>query len=95
MLRPVPPGRLPTALLLVRALLVGALLVGALLVRALLVGATACESGKVPATKFREGEAGDSGIGSLEDVISWVEDAGTSAGAEVKNRVPSVSRPAG
>ncbi|MGW2841276.1 hypothetical protein ACWCWD_26195 [Streptomyces sp. NPDC001493] len=53
------------------------------------------ESLKELAAKFRKGEAGDSDIGILEDVIGSVKDAGMSAGAEVKNQVPSVSQLAG
>ncbi|MGW2281596.1 hypothetical protein [Streptomyces sp. NPDC001770] len=53
------------------------------------------ESLKELATKFRKGEAGDSDIGTLEGIIDSVKDAGKSAGAEVKDQVPSVSQLAG
>lgn len=44
------------------------------------------------ATKLRKGEAGEGDIGAFESVISSVKDAGKSAGAEVKDKVPSTSQ---
>lgn len=44
------------------------------------------------ATKLRNGEAGDGDIGAFESVINSVKDAGKSAGAEVKDKVPSTSQ---
>ncbi|MFJ4896630.1 hypothetical protein [Streptomyces sp. NPDC088727] len=44
------------------------------------------------ATKLRNGEAGAGDIGAFESVISSVKDAGKSAGAEVKDKVPSTSQ---
>ncbi|MGW2474429.1 hypothetical protein [Streptomyces sp. NPDC001665] len=43
-------------------------------------------------TKLRKGEAGAGDIGMFEDVISGIKDAGKSAGAEVKDKVPSTSQ---
>ncbi|MFB8088050.1 hypothetical protein [Streptomyces sp. NPDC055992] len=43
-------------------------------------------------TKLRKGEAGAGDIGAFEDVISGIKDAGKSAGAEVKDKVPSTSQ---
>lgn len=45
-----------------------------------------------PSTKLRKGEAGAGDIGAFEDVISGIKDAGKSAGAEVKDKVPSTSQ---
>ncbi|MEU8700376.1 hypothetical protein AB0C61_22450 [Streptomyces sp. NPDC048680] len=44
------------------------------------------------AGKLRKGEAGDGDIGAFESVISGIKDAGKSAGAEVKDKVPSTSQ---
>lgn len=44
------------------------------------------------ATKLRKGEAGAGDIGAFESVISGIKDAGKSAGAEVKDKVPSTSQ---
>lgn len=49
------------------------------------------ESLKGMATKLRKGEAGDGDVGAFESVINNIKDAGKSAGAEVKNKVPSSS----
>ncbi|MGW0859533.1 hypothetical protein [Streptomyces sp. NPDC002690] len=57
--------------------------------------AAGIESLKELATKFRKGQAGDSDIGTLEDIIGGVKDAGKNAGAQVTNQVPSVSQLAG
>ncbi|MEV7418467.1 hypothetical protein [Streptomyces sp. NPDC089919] len=46
-------------------------------------------------TKLRKGEASDADIGSFEKVINSVKDAGKSAGAEVKDQVPSASQLSG
>ncbi|MFI7367122.1 hypothetical protein ACIBO4_33735 [Streptomyces sp. NPDC050149] len=44
------------------------------------------------ATKLRKGEMGDGDIGAFESVINNIKDAGKSAGAEVKDKVPSASQ---
>ncbi|MFJ4837048.1 hypothetical protein [Streptomyces sp. NPDC088746] len=44
------------------------------------------------ATKMSKGEAGAGDVGAFESVINSVKDAGKSAGAEVKNKVPSTSQ---
>ncbi|MFJ6459572.1 hypothetical protein ACIQM0_00600 [Streptomyces sp. NPDC091387] len=44
------------------------------------------------AGKLGKGEAGDGDIGAFESVISGIKDAGKSAGAEVKDKVPSTSQ---
>ncbi|TRV82034.1 hypothetical protein FKN01_01780 [Streptomyces sp. 130] len=44
------------------------------------------------AAKVRNGDADAGDIGVFEDVISGVKDAGKSAGAEVKDKVPSTSQ---
>ncbi|MFD7440747.1 hypothetical protein [Streptomyces sp. NPDC059909] len=46
-------------------------------------------------TKLRNGQAGDADIGAFENVINQVKDAGKSAGAEVKDKVPSASQLSG
>ncbi|MEU6623393.1 hypothetical protein ABZ926_21840 [Streptomyces litmocidini] len=46
-------------------------------------------------TKLRKGEAGDADVGAFEKVINSVKDAGKSAGAEVKDKVPSTSELSG
>ncbi|MEV4947526.1 hypothetical protein [Streptomyces sp. NPDC053755] len=43
-------------------------------------------------TKLRKGEASDADVGTFEDVITSVKDAGRSAGAEVTDQVPSTSQ---
>ncbi|MEU9863732.1 hypothetical protein AB0D99_22935 [Streptomyces sp. NPDC047971] len=43
-------------------------------------------------TKLRKGEAGEADIGTFEDVINDVKDAGRSAGAVVTDQVPSTSQ---
>lgn len=42
-------------------------------------------------TKIRKGDATDADVNSFGDVINGVKDAGKSAGAEVKDKVPSYS----
>ncbi len=42
-------------------------------------------------TKIRKGEADEGDIGAFQSVINDIKDAGKSAGAEVKNKIPSVS----
>lgn len=44
------------------------------------------------ATKLRKGQAGDGDIGAFESVINNIKGAGKSAGAEVKDKVPSTSQ---
>ncbi|TXS42502.1 hypothetical protein [Streptomyces sp. OR43] len=44
------------------------------------------------ATKLRKGEVGDGDVGAFESVINDIKDAGKSAGAEVKDKVPSASQ---
>ncbi|MFE4216867.1 hypothetical protein [Streptomyces sp. NPDC056844] len=44
------------------------------------------------ATKMGKGEAGAGDVGAFEGVINSIKDAGKSAGAEVKNKVPSTSQ---
>ncbi|MFD7427363.1 hypothetical protein ACFV6Z_09940 [Streptomyces sp. NPDC059818] len=44
------------------------------------------------AGKLGKGEAGEGDIGAFESVISGIKDAGKSAGAEVKDKVPSTSQ---
>ncbi|MFD3946376.1 hypothetical protein [Streptomyces sp. NPDC058579] len=43
-------------------------------------------------TKLRKGEASEADVGSFEDVINNVKDAGASAGAVVTDKVPSTSQ---
>ncbi|MGA5870361.1 hypothetical protein [Streptomyces cinereoruber] len=43
-------------------------------------------------TKFRKGEVGEGDVGAFESVINSVKEAGRSAGAEVKDQVPSTSQ---
>ncbi|MFJ4779063.1 hypothetical protein [Streptomyces sp. NPDC088762] len=50
------------------------------------------ESLKGLGSKLRKGEAGDADINSFDSVINGVKDAGKSAGAEVTDKVPSVSQ---
>jgi len=50
------------------------------------------ESLKGMATKLRKGEAGEGDVGAFENVINSIKDAGKSAGAEVKDKVPSASQ---
>lgn len=47
------------------------------------------------ATRLRKGEAGDGDIGAFENVINDIKDAGKSAGAEVKDKVPSTAQLSG
>ncbi|MDQ0796658.1 hypothetical protein [Streptomyces sp. B1I3] len=49
------------------------------------------ESLKGVAAKIGKGEAGAGNVGAFEEVINSVKDAGKSAGAEVRNKVPSSS----
>ncbi|MFF3829681.1 hypothetical protein ACWD5W_07585 [Streptomyces sp. NPDC002455] len=44
------------------------------------------------ATRMGKGEAGAGDVGAFEGVINSIKDAGKSAGAEVKNKVPSTSQ---
>ncbi|MCX4677534.1 hypothetical protein OG413_19880 [Streptomyces sp. NBC_01433] len=53
------------------------------------------ESLKGMATKLRKGEAGGGDIGAFENVINNIKDAGKSAGAEVKDKVPSTAQLSG
>ncbi|MFF9847672.1 hypothetical protein [Streptomyces litmocidini] len=53
------------------------------------------ESLKGLGTKLRKGEAGDADVGAFEKIINNVKDAGKSAGAEVKDKVPSTSELSG
>ncbi|GHA67742.1 hypothetical protein ACIQRS_09795 [Streptomyces termitum] len=46
-------------------------------------------------TKLRKGEVGDAEVKGLEGVINDLKDAGKSAGAEVKDKVPSASQLSG
>ncbi|MEU6014391.1 hypothetical protein ABZ826_10130 [Streptomyces sp. NPDC047515] len=50
------------------------------------------ESLKGLGTKLRRGEAGAGDIGAFESVISNVKEAGRSAGADVKDKVPTTSQ---
>ncbi|MFG2875941.1 hypothetical protein ACGFYU_13200 [Streptomyces sp. NPDC048337] len=50
------------------------------------------ESLKGLGSKLRKGEAGDADISSFQNVIDGVKTAGKSAGAEVTDKVPSVSQ---
>ncbi|MET9318679.1 hypothetical protein ABZX75_00545 [Streptomyces sp. NPDC003038] len=43
-------------------------------------------------TKLRKGEASEADVGAFEKIIGNVKDAGKSAGAEVKDQVPSTSQ---
>ncbi|MGW7368698.1 hypothetical protein ACWGI8_36040 [Streptomyces sp. NPDC054841] len=53
------------------------------------------ESLKGLGTKLRKGQAGDADVGAFESVINEIKDAGKSAGAEVTDKVPSVSQLSG
>ncbi|MEU2676866.1 hypothetical protein ABZ638_08230 [Streptomyces sp. NPDC007107] len=44
------------------------------------------------ATRMGKGEAGAGDVGAFEGVVNSIKDAGKSAGAEVKNKVPSTSQ---
>ncbi|MFD0020294.1 hypothetical protein [Streptomyces sp. NPDC058382] len=50
------------------------------------------ESLKGLGTKLRKGDAGEGDIGAFESVINSIKGAGKSAGAEVKDKVPSTSQ---
>lgn len=50
------------------------------------------ESLKGLGPKLRRGEAGEGDVGAFESVINNVKDAGRSAGAEVKDKVPTTSQ---
>ncbi|WP_426363632.1 hypothetical protein [Streptomyces sp. E-08] len=50
------------------------------------------ESLKELGTKLRKGEVGDADVGAFESVINSVKEAGKSAGAEVKDQIPSTSQ---
>ncbi|MET9438251.1 hypothetical protein [Streptomyces sp. NPDC006551] len=43
-------------------------------------------------TKLRKGEASEADVGAFENVITSVKDAGRSAGAEVKDKVPTTAQ---
>ena len=43
-------------------------------------------------SKLRKGESTDATVSSFDDIINQVKDAGKSAGAEVKDKVPSASQ---
>ncbi|MHA5053045.1 hypothetical protein [Streptomyces sp. SD15] len=45
--------------------------------------------------KLRKGESTDATVNSFDDIINQVKEAGKSAGAEVKNKVPSTSQLSG
>jgi hypothetical protein len=46
-------------------------------------------------TKLRKGEAGDADIASLEGVVQNVKNAGSGAGVDVKNQLPSLTQLSG
>ncbi|MDX2395902.1 MULTISPECIES: hypothetical protein [unclassified Streptomyces] len=50
------------------------------------------ESLKGLGTKLRKGQVGDADISSFQDVINGVKNAGQSAGAPVRDQVPSLSQ---
>ncbi|MGW5775321.1 hypothetical protein [Streptomyces sp. NPDC003863] len=50
------------------------------------------ESLKELGTKLRKGEVGDADVGAFESVINSIKEAGKSAGAEVKDQIPSTSQ---
>ncbi|MFE7512616.1 hypothetical protein ACFU8I_15575 [Streptomyces sp. NPDC057540] len=50
------------------------------------------ESLKDLGTKLRKGEVGAADVGAFESVINSIKDAGKSAGAEVKDQIPSTSQ---
>ncbi|MFC8227136.1 hypothetical protein [Streptomyces sp. NPDC057287] len=50
---------------------------------------------KEVATRLGKGEAGAGDVGAFESVINSIKDAGRSAGAEVRNKVPSTSQLSG
>lgn len=51
----------------------------------------AIDSLKGLGTKLRDGEAGAGDISTFESVINSIKEAGASAGAEVRNKIPSTS----
>lgn len=53
------------------------------------------ESLKDLGTKLRKGDATDADVGSFENIINNVKEAGKSAGAEVTDKVPSASQLSG
>ncbi|MEU3301060.1 MULTISPECIES: hypothetical protein [unclassified Streptomyces] len=53
------------------------------------------ESLKGLGTKLRKGQANESDVGAFEDVITNIKNAGKSAGAEVKDKVPSATQLSG
>lgn len=53
------------------------------------------ESLKSLPSKLRKGEGTDDAVSSFDDIINKVKDAGKSAGAEVKDQVPSASQLSG
>ncbi|MFD7496910.1 hypothetical protein ACFV8T_31855 [Streptomyces sp. NPDC059832] len=50
------------------------------------------ESLKGLGSKLRKGEAGEGDIGAFESVINSIKSAGSSAGADVKDKVPTTSQ---
>ncbi|MFI5767487.1 hypothetical protein ACIA74_02870 [Streptomyces sp. NPDC051658] len=50
------------------------------------------ESLKGLGSKLRKGEAGEGDIGAFESVINNIKSAGSSAGADVKDKVPTTSQ---
>ncbi|MEV5684670.1 hypothetical protein AB0L68_15995 [Streptomyces sp. NPDC052164] len=66
-----------------------------LLAKAVAPLAAGIESLRGMATRLRKGEAGDGDIGAFENVINGIKDAGRSAGAEVKDKVPSTAQLSG
>ncbi|MFD0368546.1 hypothetical protein [Streptomyces sp. NPDC059071] len=67
----------------------------ALLSKAVAPLSAGIESLKDLGTKLRKGEATEGDIGSFENIINSVKDAGRSAGAEVVDKVPSASQLSG
>ncbi|MFG2980162.1 hypothetical protein ACGFYQ_02770 [Streptomyces sp. NPDC048258] len=63
-----------------------------LLSKALVPLTAGIESLKGLGSKLRKGDAGDADIDSFGNVINGVKEAGKSAGAEVTDKVPSVSQ---
>ncbi|MCX4822735.1 hypothetical protein OG883_23105 [Streptomyces sp. NBC_01142] len=63
-----------------------------LLSKALVPVMAGIESLKGLGTKLRKGEVGAADVGAFESVITDVKEAGRSAGAEVTDKVPSVSQ---
>ncbi|MDI9888684.1 hypothetical protein QMZ92_31095 [Streptomyces sp. HNM0645] len=66
-----------------------------LLAKAIAPVSAGIESLKGLGSKIRKGQVGDADIGALEDVVNQVKDAGRSAGAVVKEKVPSATQLSG